>query len=236
MMQKNISVSNLADSKKNMISFCFIMVAANFVFLLLGGLLYLYAGAKGIAVTGDDLFPTIAVKSGLPFLITICFIVGLVSALFPSADGALTALTSSFCIDILGMKRRTDWDEKKRSRTRLTVHNVFALIFLVCVFFFRMIDNGSLIQTLLVVAGYTYGPLLALFVFGIFTKRRVNNLSVPIICTAAPIICYLLKLYEKDLLGGYIIGNELLIINAALTFLLLLLFSGKDRQLEFKEI
>ncbi|MBS1778776.1 MAG: sodium:solute symporter [Bacteroidetes bacterium] len=236
MMQKNISVSNLADSKKNMISFCFIMVAANFIFLLLGGLLYLYAGANGITVAGDDLFPTIAVKSGLPFFITICFIIGLVSALFPSADGALTALTSSFCIDILGMKRRTDWDEKKRSRIRLTVHNVFALIFLACVFFFRMVDNGSLIQTLLVVAGYTYGPLLALFIFGIFTKRQVNHRSVPVICVAAPIICYILKQYDKEWLGGYSIGTELLIINAALTFLLLLLFSGNDRQLEFKEI
>lgn len=230
MMQKNISVSNLKDSKKNMITFCFTLLAANFIFLLLGGLLHLYANAKGITAMGDDLFPTIAVKSGLPFFITVCFLIGLVSALFPSADGALTALTSSFCIDILGIKRREDWDEKKKARMRLMVHNAFALIFLACVFFFREVDNGSLIQTLLVVAGYTYGPLLALFVFGIFTKREVNSNSVPIICIAAPILCYILKQHDKEWLGGYAIGTELLIINAALTFLLLFLFSKKESQ------
>jgi Na+/proline symporter len=217
MMQKNISVSNLKDS-------------ANFIFLLLGGLLHLYANAKGITAVGDDLFPTIAVKSGLPFFITVCFLIGLVSALFPSADGALTALTSSFCIDILGIKRREDWDEKKKARMRLMVHNAFALIFLACVFFFREVDNGSLIQTLLVVAGYTYGPLLALFVFGIFTKREVNSNSVPVVCIAAPILCYILKQHDKEWLGGYTIGTELLIINAALTFLLLFLFSKKESQ------
>src|SRR5690606_16213309 len=118
----------------------------------LGGLLALYATANGISATGDDLFPTIAVASGLPFFITVCFMVGLISALFPSADGALTALTSSFCIDILGIKRRNDWDEEKKKKVRLLVHNIFAFIFLLCVFFFREVDNGSLIQTLLVVA------------------------------------------------------------------------------------
>jgi Na+/proline symporter len=227
MMQKNISVSNLKDSKKNMITFCFILLIANFIFLLLGGLLYLYANANGIAATGDDLFPTIAVNSGLPFFITVCFMIGLISALFPSADGALTALTSSFCIDILGMKRRTDWDEKKKSKVRLTVHNVFALVFLVCVFFFREVDNGSLIQILLAVAGYTYGPLLALFSFGIFTKRNVQENMVPFICVVSPVICYILKQNDTAWLGGYSIGTELLIINAALAFLLLFLFSKK---------
>jgi len=227
MMQKNISVSNLKDSKKNMVSFCFVMVAANFIFLLLGGLLYLYASAKGITTTGDDLFPTIAVKSGLPFFITICFIIGLISAVFPSADGALTALTSSFCIDILGIRRKHGMTEKQQKRTRLIVHNTFAVVFLACVFIFRRVDNGSLIQILLVVAGYTYGPLLALFVFGIFTKRNVRSELVPIICIAAPVLCYILKANEAEWLGGYKIGTELLIINATLTFLLLLLFSKK---------
>ncbi|MBA3828204.1 MAG: sodium:solute symporter [Taibaiella sp.] len=227
MMQKNISVSNLKDSQKNMLSFCFIMVAANFVFLLLGGLLYLYAKQKGIAIAGDDLFPTIAMKSGLPFYITVCFLIGLISALFPSADGALTALTSSFCIDILGMKRNTTATEKQKKRTRLIVHNVFALIFLICIFFFKRIDNGSLIQLLLVVAGYTYGPLLALFSFGIFTRRKVRNELVPIICLASPIACYILKQHDKQWLCGYCIGTELLIINALLAFLLLLIWSRK---------
>ncbi|HXS36541.1 MAG TPA: sodium:solute symporter [Flavipsychrobacter sp.] len=226
MMQKNISVSNLRDSKKNMISFCFVMVVANFIFLLLGGLLYLYANAKGIKATGDDLFPTIAIKSSLPFYITVCFIIGLISAVFPSADGALTALTSSFCIDILGLKNKQR-TEKQKMRTRLAVHNVFALIFLICVFFFRRIDNGSLIKTLLVVAGYTYGPLLALFAFGIFTKRTPRNELIPLICLISPILCYILKQYDKQWLGGYQIGYELLIINALIAYLLLILCSKK---------
>jgi len=227
MMQKNISVSNLKDSKKNMISFCFVMVAANFVFLLLGGLLYLYATTKGITATGDDLFPTIAVKSGLPFYITVCFLIGLISAVFPSADGALTALTSSFCIDILGIRNKKGMTEKQQKRTRLAVHNVFAVIFLICIFMFRRVDNGSLIQTLLVVAGYTYGPLLALFAFGIFTRRNVRSYFVPLICLVSPVICYILKQNEKQWLNGYSIGTELLIINASLAFLLLLLCSRK---------
>lgn len=236
MMQKNISVTNLKDSQKNMIVLSFLQGIVVFIFLSLGALLTLYAAANNITATGDDLFPTVAVKSGLPFFITVCFLIGLISALFPSADGALTALTSSYCIDILGMKRRSDWDEQKKKRVRLIVHNVFALIFLVCVFFFREVDNGSLIQTLLVVAGYTYGPLLALFTFGIFTRRNVNEKRVPFICVAAPIICYFLKQHDKTLLGGYVIGTELLIINAALTFILLLLVSRKTGKEELSAV
>jgi Na+/proline symporter len=227
MMQKNISVTNLRDSQKNMLVMAFLQMVVVFIFLSLGALLALYATANGITAAGDDLFPTIAVKSGLPFFITVCFIIGLISALFPSADGALTALTSSFCIDILGMKRRENWSEEKRKRIRLIVHNAFAIVFLFCIFFFREIDNGSLIQILLVVAGYTYGPLLALFTFGIITKRTVNEKVVPIICLVSPIVCYFLKTNEKTLLGGYIIGTELLILNAGLAFILLILFSRR---------
>lgn len=227
MMQKNISVSNLKDSQKNMITFCFILLVANFIFLLLGGLLYLYADVQSITVTGDNLFPHIALKSGLPFFITVCFMIGLISALFPSADGALTALTSSYCIDILGMKRRNDWDEKRKNRIRLIVHNTFAAIFLACIFFFREVDNGSLIGTLLAVAGYTYGPLLALFAFGIITKRQTNEKLVPIICIVSPIICYFIKEYDQQLLGGYRVGLELLLINATITYLFLYIFSSR---------
>jgi Na+/proline symporter len=229
MMQKNISVTNLKDSQKNMITMSFLQVFVVFVFLSLGGLLALYASANGLTATGDDLFPTIAMQSGLPFFITVCFLIGLISALFPSADGALTALTSSFCIDIIGMKRREDWDEAKRKRIRLIVHNVFAIIFLGCVFFFREVDNGSLIQILLVVAGYTYGPLLALFSFGILTKRVPYNRAVPAICILSPVLCYFLKQHDKEWLGGYSIGTELLIINAGLAFILLILCSKKGR-------
>ncbi|XZF12860.1 sodium:solute symporter [Chitinophagaceae bacterium MMS25-I14] len=253
MMQKNISVSNLKDSQKNMITLSFLQAFVVFIFLMLGGLLYQFAITKGGAFTevmvngkpemqflldgknigGDNIFPTIAFHY-LPPFIGIIFIVGLVSALFPSADGALTALTSSFCIDILGIKRRSDLSEKQKSSRRLIVHNIFAIIFLVFVFLFREVDNGSLIQTLLVVAGYTYGPLLALFAFGIFTKKNVLGNMVPIVCLAAPVLCYILKMHDKEWLGGYVIGNELLIINAALTFLLLLLCSrNREREIPF---
>ncbi len=230
MMQKNISVSNLKDSQKNMITFCFVLLIANFIFLLLGGLLYLYADAQNLAVNKDDIFPMIALKSGLPFFITVCFMIGLISALFPSADGALTALTSSYCIDILGMKRRNDWDEKKKNRVRLIVHNTFAVIFLGCVFFFREVDNGSIIVILLKVAAYTYGPLLALFAFGILTKRQVNGKFVPIICVIAPVLSYLIKENDTAWLGGYQIGLELLIINASIAYALLFAISNKQEK------
>lgn len=226
MMQKNISVTNLKDSQKNMIVLSFLQGIVVFIFLSLGALLTLYATAHQLPATGDDLFPSIAIQSGLPFFITVCFLIGLISALFPSADGALTALTSSYCIDILGMQRK-DWTEEKKKKTRLIVHNIFALVFLICVFFFREVDNGSLIQTLLVVAGYTYGPLLALFTFGIFTHRSTNEKLVPIICILSPVICYFLKQHDKEWLNGYAIGTELLLINAALAFILLYLTSKK---------
>lgn len=246
MMQKNISVRTLKDSQKNMLTLSLLQGIVVFIFLTLGGLLYLYAQSQGGAFTevmvdgqmqkqfllggknvlGDDIFPTIAFQY-LPPFISIVFVIGLISALFPSADGALTALTSSYCIDILGMKRRSDWDEKQKRNVRLIVHNIFAIVFLACVFFFREVDNGSLIDTLLRVAGYTYGPLLALFVFGIFTKRSIFDPAVPVVCVLAPVCCYFLKEHDKQWLNGYVIGYELLIINAALTFIFLLLFSKK---------
>ncbi len=236
MMQKNISVRTLGDSQKNMIVLNFLQAGVVAIFLTLGGLLFLYAQQRGVTATGDDLFPTVALKSGLPFFITACFIIGLISALFPSADGALTALTSSFCIDILGLKKRADWDERKKSQVRLAVHNAFAVVFLACVFGFRLVDNGSLIQTLLVIAGYTYGPLLALFAFGILTRRSVSGAAIPLVCMAAPVLCYILKTNEKAWLGGYTIGTELLLINAALAYAGLFFASHRSAERElFRE-
>ncbi len=246
MMQKNISVSNVHDSRKNMITLSFLQGMVVLIFLLLGGLLYLYAmnsgavfqkvmvnGAmqtqflyQGKNIIGDDLFPFLALKVMPPF-IGLIFIIGLISALFPSADGALTALTSSFCIDILGIRKRKGLSEQQQKRIRMMVHYSFSVLFLICVFFFRSVDNGSLIQLLLKIAGYTYGPLLALFAFGILTKRSVNNTLVPLICLAAPVLCYMLKENDKKLLGGYEIGVELLIINAGITFLFLWVTSKK---------
>jgi Na+/proline symporter len=217
MMQKNISVKRLSDSQKNMISFSTVMVLVNFLFLLLGGLLYLYATSKGLDVKGDDLFPTIALQY-LPPAISVIFIIGLISALFPSADGAITALTSSFCIDILGLQRNKNLTEAQQSKIRITVHLTFAVIFLVCVMIFKVMDNKSIIGILLDIAGYTYGPLLGLFTFGIITKRILNDTLSPIVCIIAPILCYIIQLNAPSLFGGYQIGIEMLILNGAMTF------------------
>ena len=243
MMQKNISVRTLKDSQKNMITFCFILLGVNLLFLLLGGLLYLYADAAhwttvfGTAFHTDDIFPLFAMSGTVPFIITVCFLIGLISALFPSADGALTALTSSFCIDILGFRRQRRWNEQRQQRIRLTVHVTFAVVFLLFIFFFRTIDKGTLIDTLMAIAGYTYGPLLALFAIGMITGRKLREMWVPLICIASPAVCYILKQHDAAKghtavwLGSYIIGNELLLINAGLTFIGLLLISKKDREL-----
>ena len=224
MMQKNISVRTLKDSQKNMITFSFIIVVVNFLFLLLGGLLYLYASANGIETKGDDLFPTVALQH-LPPFIGIIFIIGLISALFPSADGAITALTSSFCIDILGIKRRSELDEAAQIRTRKIVHISMAIVFMICVMIFKVIDNKSIITVILKVAGYTYGPLLGLFSFGILTNRKLNEKLVTFVCLAAPLICFAIEYFQKDLLGQFQIGIELLIINGLLTFIGLYLIS-----------
>ena len=231
MMQKNISVKTLKDSQKNMMTFSTVIVLVNFLFLLLGGILYLYilqnggeyAGKQlllnGKNVIGDDLFPTVALQL-LPQAISIIFIIGLISALFPSADGAITALTSSFCIDQLGLKRRNDWDEKKQKRIRLMVHFSFAIIFFICILVFKAINNKSIIYVILDLAGYTYGPLLGLFAFGILTKRRIKDgLVVTVICLIAPVLTYILSKNSELLLGGYKIGIELLIVNGLITFL-----------------
>ena len=224
MMQKNISVRTLKDSQKNMISFSFIILVVNFLFLLLGGLLYLYAANNGIATKGDDLFPTVALQH-LPQFIGIIFIIGLISALFPSADGAITALTSSFCIDMLGLKRRKDLDEGAQMRTRKVVHLTVAAIFLIAVMVFKVIDNKSIINVILRVAGYTYGPLLGLFSFGILTRRKLNENLVTIICLAAPGLCFAIEYFHTELLGNFQIGIELLLLNGIITFLGLFLIS-----------
>jgi len=249
MMQKNISVRTLRDSQKNMITFTAIIVVVNFLFLLMGGLLYLYAGTHGIKVAADDLFPTIALHY-MPTAISIIFVIGLISALFPSADGALTALTSSVCIDLIGMKRREDWDEKKKKRIRQTVHLCFALVFFLMVMALKWIDNKSIIDVILKVAGFTYGPLLGLFAFGILTKRVINDKLALYVCIAAPILIWGLDFinniewYQKQfklsgnsidsikqlsvsIFGKFRIGYELLIYNGLLTFLGLLLISKK---------
>jgi Na+/proline symporter len=244
MMQKNISVKTLKDSQKNMITFNLVSAGVNFLFLLLGGLLYLYAMnhgaqygqagtqmqfiAEGKNIIGDKLFPTMALEM-MPKAISIIFIIALISALFPSADGALTALTSSFCIDILGLKRRTDLTEKEQKKLRLTVHLSFTVIFLICIMIFYQIGSRSIIDKILDLAGYTYGPLLGLFAFGILSKRSLpQSIAITFICLASPVVCYLIKQYSVQLFFGYQVGIELLIINGLLTYLGLLSISVKS--------
>ena len=247
MMQKNISVRTLRDSQKNMITLSFLQAIVVFIFLVLGGLLYLYALDKGgdyqqvivngkeqlqfvldgRNIIGDSIFPQIAFNY-LPPLIGIIFIIALISALFPSADGALTALTSSFCIDMLGIKRNENLTEAQRKKTRLIVHFTFAFVFFICVMVFKLIDNKSIIDIILKLAGYTYGPLLGLFSFGILTRRRVpEGWVVPFICLVAPALCLVIDERSVLWLGGYKIGIELLIINGLLTFLGLWIVSSK---------
>jgi Na+/proline symporter len=248
MMQKNISVKNLKDSQKNMVTFNLVSAGVNFLFLLLGGLLYLYAinsGADYVQVAnpdgtskwqlvmenkniiGDTLFPTMALHY-MPQAVSIIFIIALISALFPSADGALTALTSSFCIDMLGLKRREDLSEAQRKKLRLTVHLTFAVIFLVCIMIFERIGSRSIIDKILDLAGYTYGPLLGLFAFGILSKRRLPETGIiTAICLAAPVLSYILSQNSAKWFNGYQIGIELLIINGLITYLGLLSISKK---------
>lgn len=217
MMQKNISVRTLGDSQKNMIVFAVILLLVNLLFLLLGGLLYLYAGANGLEATGDKIFPVVALEH-MPPIISVIFILALISALFPSADGAITALTASFCIDILGIQRRDDLSETQKKKWRQMVHISFALVFLLFVMVFYKVNDPSMISVILKVAGYTYGPLLGLFAFGILTKRMVKDKYVPFIAILSPVICYVIELNQAYLFGDFKIGLELLLINGLITF------------------
>ena len=230
MMQKTISVKTLKDSQKNILTLSGIMVVVIMLFLFLGGLLYLYGAQQGITATGDKLFPELALHH-MPPIVSVIFIIALISALFPSADGAITALTSSFCIDILGMQRRDDWTDKRKKTIRQRVHLVVAFVFLIFVLVFYKINNPSMIGVILKVAAYTYGPLLGLFTFGIITKRQVADKWVPLICIASPIICFILDKFQKEIFGSFELGLELLIINGLLTFFGLLMVSNKPSQM-----
>jgi Na+/proline symporter len=244
MMQKNISVRTLKDSQKNVVTLGIILLLVIVLFLFLGGLLYLYAASAGghfvqapdghkvfmmgqFDATGDKLFPIIALNY-MPPLVSVIFIVALISALFPSADGAITALTSSFCIDIIGIQRNTAMADAVKKKTRQRVHLVVAAMFLVFVLVYKWISNPSMIGLILKIAAYTYGPLLGLFSFGILTKRQVRDKFVPVVCVLAPVICFVLDKYQKTLFGSFEIGLELLIINGLLTFLGLLMISKEN--------
>lgn len=225
MMQKSLSVTNLKDSQKNMLSLGFIMLVVIGLFLYMGGLLHLYGAREHVEAVGDGLFPAIALEHMSP-VISVIFIIALISALFPSADGAMTALTSSFCIDILNIKNK-GWEEKKQEKVRKRVHLIVAVSFLIMVLVFKCINDSSTIGVILKLAGFTYGPLLGLFVFGIFTKYKVKDHLVPYVCIAAPVISYFIDKYQEQIFGDFKIGLELLLINGLLTFIGLFLIRKK---------
>lgn len=227
MMQKNISVKSLKDAQKNMVTFSLVLLVVNALFMFLGGLLFLYAKQNNWEFAPDDVFPSI-VQLHLSKGIFLIFIIGLISALFPSVDGAITALTASFCIDILGFERNNNRNEEEKTMLRKIIHLSFAAIFIILVFIFKAVDSKTIVDLIFLIAGYTYGPLLGLFSFGILTKRSLKKNIVPIVCIAAPLICYLLEKNSALLFGpDYKIGYEMLIINGSITFLLLYIFSYK---------
>jgi Na+/proline symporter len=201
----------------------------NFLFVFLGAILTIYGSELGINASGDALFPTVALQH-LPPILGLIFLVALVSALFPSADGAITALTASFCIDLLQFNHK-NYTEEQKTRIRRWVHLGFTALFFVCLLIFYRIDNKTIIDLIIKIAGFTYGPLLGLFAFGIFTRRKLTPIFAPVMAILSPAICYFLSdiLAKKlDLLGGYQFGYEILLINAAITFLGLWLGSKKS--------
>ena len=216
MMQKNISVARLRDAQKNMLVMSLVLLAVVALFLFLGALLVMFAPSVGLAATGDRLFPAV-VLGHLPGWVQVLFILALISALFPSADGALTALTASTCIDLLRLPQRPGWTEAQQTRRRKQVHLAFAGLFLGLVLAFRALDDASMVGLILKLAGYTYGPLLGLFAFGLLSTRRPREAWVPVVALAAPTLCALVDAHQAWLFGPWQVGLELLLLNAAFT-------------------
>ncbi len=228
MMQKNLSCANIKDGQKNMFSFSIVLIFVNFIFLALGALLFVYANKNGIEIPTktDNLFPEIATQH-LNTAAGIFFILGLVAAAYSSADSALTALTTSVCVDFLDIQNK---EEILKVKLRKKVHIIMSILLFVVILLFDIINNESVISSLFKAAGYTYGPLLGLYAFGLSLKRKVRDNLVPIICLASPVICYCINLYSKEILNGYQFGFEVLILNGALTFLGLLTISFPNQK------
>ena len=224
MMQKNLSCKNIGEAQKNMFSFSIVLVVVNLFFLALGALLYLFAAAKGIEIPtkADDLYPIIATGGYLPIVVGILFILGLIAAAYSSADSALAALTTSACVDILDIEKKP---KNEQVSLRKMVHVVMSVLLIITIMIFHWIGNDSVIAQVFTFAGYTYGPLLGLYGFGMLTKLRVRDKLVPIICLASPLLTYLINVNSEALLFGYKFGFELLILNGAVTFVGLLIIS-----------
>jgi Na+/proline symporter len=227
MMQKNLSCKSLRDAKKNVYSYSFAFVPVNLLFMILGVLLVIFAGSMGMTLPSrtDDLYPMIATSGTLPVVVTLLFLLGLIAAAYSSADSALTALTTSFTVDILGREQE---EESTLKRTRIRVHLMFSFILMGVILIFRAVNDTSVISALFTVAGYTYGPLLGMFAFGLFTRARINDRAMPWIAVASPLITLVVNNYSEMLFGGYRFGFELLLVNGLITFAgMLLISSGK---------
>lgn len=236
LMQKNLTCKSISDARKNMYSFTTVLIVTNFLFLLLGGALYVYAQSKGVdlpmkgdKVLTDHVFPTLAFNN-FGTIAGIFFLLGITASSYASADSALAALTTGFCIDFLNFHKR---EEKQRQRLKLIVHIGFSILFLIIILgtkWFVDVNPGiDLIGLILTIAGYTYGPLLGLFAFGIFTKRSLREWFVPFICVIVPILCYIVDKNSEKWFDGYMFGYELLILNGLITFIGLWIISSKKQ-------
>lgn len=232
MMQKNLTCKTLKDAQKNMVSFSVVMVIVTFVFMLLGALLFIYAEKLQIGIPlmdgkpkSDLLFPEIALNSGLGITVAITFMLGLIAAAYSSADSALTSLTTSFCVDFLGIENKPN---KNRKKIRKVTHIGMSLLLILVVIMFKHILDTNVIDGLLKVASYTYGPLLGLFAFGIFTNHKTKDKYVWIVAILSVTISYILGKLPPENLGGYVFGYELLPLNGLLTFIGLFLIRKKN--------
>lgn len=225
MMQKNLTCRSLAEAQKNVALFSVILVFANLLFLGLGAALYIYADTAGIPIPEktDQLFPLIALNH-LSEYIGVIFVLGLIAAAYSSADSALTSLTTSFCIDFLDFEGK-DWDESQKSRYKLFVHIGFTLLLLAVILLFNALNNDAVINGLFKVAAYTYGPLLGMFAFGIFSKRPVLDRWVWLVVISAPVLSYILDANSADWFNGLQFGFAILAINGMLTYAGLLILS-----------
>lgn len=227
MMQKNLSCKSLKDAQKNMYTYGFAFTPVNFLFLSLGVLLLVFANQHQIELPAmnDDILPMFCTSGLLGDSILIFFSIGIIAAAFSSADSALTALTTSFCVDILGIERE---EAKRAKRIRLRVHLMISILFAVIIIIFKLLNNRSVIDAIYMIASYTYGPLLGLFIFGLFTRRMPQDKYVPYICIASPLICfgidYLVKRYT-----GYVFSYEMLMVNGLITFAGLWISSARNK-------
>jgi len=231
MMQKNLTCKTLKDAQKNMISFSLVLVVVTFIFMLLGALLFIYASQNNIAIPlmdgtpkTDLLFPEIALNSGLGITIAATFILGLIAAAYSSADSALTALTTSYCVDFMNIEKRPEHEQKK---LRKKVHIGMSILLVIVIIIFKHVLDSNVIDSLLTVAGYTYGPLLGLFAFGIFTNYKIKDNYVWVVAVISVFLTVIIGNIPAENIGGYVVGYELLPINGLLTFMGLLLIKRK---------